>query len=175
MAAKRRAGKGDGVLPKKRVLFFCACNAIRSQMAEGLLRSFHGDRYEVFSAGLRPSAVAPLAIRVMAEQGIDISQSVSKSVESFVGQQFDSIALVCGDPKGPCPFAPPDGRDFVCKGCSWCCAFHPFFPAGRRVLHARFRNLIDLGDSEDDIELFREMRDEIGRWVEETFGGGSSG
>jgi arsenate reductase (thioredoxin) len=159
--------------PKKKILFLCACNSIRSQMAEGLLRASYGDRYEVSSAGLKPDQVAPLAIRVMAELGIDISAGTSKSLETLVGTKFDCVAFVCGDPKGPCPFAPRDQHEFACKGCSTCCTFHPFFPAGRRTLHAQFPNLIEYGDAEDRIDLFRRVRDDIRAWVELTFGGGA--
>ena len=57
---------------KKRVLFLCAGNSYRSQMAEGFLRHMAGDRFEVFSAGIKPTQVNPLAIKVMAEVGVDI-------------------------------------------------------------------------------------------------------
>jgi arsenate reductase (thioredoxin) len=139
-------------------------------MAEGLLRALYGDRYEVWSAGLKPGQIAPLAIRVMAELGIDISGNSSKSLESLVGNKFDCVAFVCGDPRGSCPFAPRNQQEFVCKGCSTCCAFHPFFPVGRRTLHAQFPNLVELGDAEDHIDLFRQVRDDISAWVEDVFG-----
>jgi arsenate reductase (thioredoxin) len=158
--------------PREKILFFCACNSIRSQMAEGLLRALYGDRYEVWSAGLKPGPIAPLAIRVMAEIGIDISRNSSKSLETLVGTKFDCVAFVCGDPRGPCPFAPLNQQEFACKGCSTCCAFHPFLPAARRTLHAQFPNLIELSDSEDHIGLFRQVRNDIRAWVEQTFGGG---
>jgi arsenate reductase len=139
-------------------------------MAEGLLRASYGDRYEVASAGLRPAAaVDPRAVRVMAELGIDMSGSATKGIESLVGIKFDYIAFVCGDPKGPCPFAPQD-EEFECKGCLTCCAFYPLFPLGRRTLHAQFQNPINLGDSEDHIDVFRQLRDDIAAWVREAFG-----
>ncbi len=58
---------------KEKVLFICTHNAARSQMAEGLLRTLKGDRYEAYSGGLEPSSVNPYAIKVMVEIGIDIS------------------------------------------------------------------------------------------------------
>jgi arsenate reductase (thioredoxin) len=161
----------EGVVAvKKSVLFFCTRNSIRSQMAEGFLRAFHGDRYDVYSAGLNPTGVSVMAVRVMAELGIDLSGCVAKGMEVFVGKRFDCVATVCGDPKGPCPMAPRGEEGFLCKGCSNCCAFHPLFPAGERILHCRFRNLAGVDDREEDIDLFRQVRDAIGQWVEETFG-----
>ena len=68
---------------RKKVLIICTGNAARSQMAEGLLRHDAGDRFEVFSAGIYPSYVRPLAIEAMSEVGIDISTHHSKSVEEF--------------------------------------------------------------------------------------------
>jgi arsenate reductase (thioredoxin) len=66
-------------MSKLRVLFICTANSARSQMAEGLLRHLAGDRFEVFSAGTRPSQVNPNAVRAMEEIGIDISSHDSKS------------------------------------------------------------------------------------------------
>ncbi|HEY4361081.1 MAG TPA: arsenate reductase ArsC [Bryobacteraceae bacterium] len=74
---------------KKRVLILCIGNSARSQMAEGLLRHDAGDRFEVHSAGTKPSQVRAEAIAVMAELGIDISAHRSKSVDKFAGQDFD--------------------------------------------------------------------------------------
>ncbi len=76
---------------KKKVLFLCTENSCRSQMAEGILRHLWGDRFVVESAGTRPSAVNPVAIKVMAEIGIDISGHRSKSVEEFQGMNFDFV------------------------------------------------------------------------------------
>ena len=67
--------KGPG---KEKVLFLCFHNSARSQMAEGLLRSLHGDKYEVHSAGVEASQVDPRAVKVMNEIGIDISGQHSK-------------------------------------------------------------------------------------------------
>jgi len=71
------------------VLFLCTHNSARSQMAEGLLRRVYGEKYEVFSAGSTPTQVNPIAIRVMAEIGIDISPQRSKSIEEYRGKDFD--------------------------------------------------------------------------------------
>jgi len=76
---------------KKRVLFVCTHNSARSQMAEGLLRSLYDDKYEVFSAGTKPSKVNPNAIEVMEEIGIDISSHYSKNVKDFINEDFDYV------------------------------------------------------------------------------------
>jgi arsenate reductase len=90
----------------KRVLFLCTGNSARSQMAEGLLRSFGGDRYEVLSAGTRPSLVRPEAIAVMSELGIDLSGHRSKHVREFDGQHFDYVITVCEQANESCPIFP---------------------------------------------------------------------
>jgi arsenate reductase len=89
----------------KRVLFLCAHNSSRSQMAEGFLRAFAGDRFEVASAGTRATDVHPHAITVMREVGIDISTHASKSVED-VGEEWDVVVTVCD---ASCPVPPRSG------------------------------------------------------------------
>ncbi len=91
--------------PVKRVLFLCAHNSARSQMAEGFLRAFAGKRFDVWSAGTRATRVHPLAIAVMRELGIDISQHVSKSVDA-VGERWDVVVTVCD---ASCPVPPRSG------------------------------------------------------------------
>ena len=90
----------------ERVLFLCTGNSARSQMAEGLLRHLAGDRFEVFSAGTKPSQVRPEAIAVIREVGIDISGHRSKSVDEFAGQEFNYVITVCDNAKETCPFSP---------------------------------------------------------------------
>jgi arsenate reductase len=75
-------------------------------MAEGFLRDMAGDRFEVFSAGIKPTQVNPLAIKVMAEAGIDISKHRSKSAIEFIGQKFDYVITVCDNAKQTCPVFP---------------------------------------------------------------------
>ena len=75
-------------------------------MAEGLLRSFGGDGFEVFSAGTKPSIVRPEAIAVMSELGIDLSGQRSKHVREFEGQAFDYVITVCDDANESCPVFP---------------------------------------------------------------------
>lgn len=91
------------------LLFVCIGNACRSQMAEGLARHLGGESVRAHSAGSRPAGfVAPLAIEVLRERGIDISQQHSKSVAEFQGQSFDYVVTMgCGD---ACPWLPAKVR-----------------------------------------------------------------
>jgi len=89
-----------------RVLFLCTHNSARSQMAEAILRHLGGGRVNVFSAGSEPSEVHPLAMRVMAEIGIDIRQQWSKHLDEFRGQTFDYVVTVCDQVRESCPVFP---------------------------------------------------------------------
>lgn len=125
---------------KKRVLILCTGNSARSQMAEGLLRDLAGDRLEVFSAGTHPRPVRPEAIAALAELGIDISGHRSKSVDEFVGQEFDYVITVC------------DAANEAC----------PAFPGRTRRIHCSFEDpsAVD-GPYETRLAAFRRIRDQI--------------
>jgi len=134
---------------KKKVLFICTHNPARSQMAEGILRTLYGDRYEAYSAGTQLTKVNLYAIKVMSEIGIDISNHRSKSVEEFREKEFDYIVTVCDNAKEVCPF----------------------FPGGKTYLHKGFKDPSEFKGNENEIVAeFRRVRDEIKRWIEETFG-----
>jgi len=134
---------------KKKVLFICTHNSARSQMAEGILQTLYGDRYEAYSAGTQPTKVNPYAIKVMSEIGIDISNHRSKSAEEFRGKEFDYVVTVCDNAKEACPF----------------------FPGGKTYLHKGFKDPSEFKGNENEIVAeFRRVRDEIKRWIEETFG-----
>ena len=134
---------------KKKVLFICTHNPARSQMAEGILRTLYGDRYEAYSAGTQPTKVNPYAIKVMSEIGIDISNHRSKSAEEFRGKEFDYVVTVCDNAKEACPF----------------------FPGGKTYLHKGFKDPSEFKGNENEIVAeFQRVRDEIKRWIEETFG-----
>jgi arsenate reductase len=125
---------------KQRVLIVCTGNAARSQMAEGLLRHDAGDRFEVFSAGIYPSYVRPLAIAAMREVNIDISGQRSKSVEEFVDQDVDYVITVC------------DHANEVC----------PTFPARTKRIHWSIPDPVSVwGDDEAQLDEFRVARDDI--------------
>jgi len=91
---------------RQRVIFVCTHNSARSQMAEGMLRAWDGDRFEAFSAGTEQTRVRPEAIAVMAEIGIDISGHASKTLEPFMGKEFSWLITVCDQAKESCPTIP---------------------------------------------------------------------
>ena len=91
---------------KQKILFVCKGNSCRSQMAEGLLRHYGKDKFEIFSAGLEPSYVHPLTIKAMTESGIDITNQYSKTVNEFLGQNFSYVITVCDGAKELCPVFP---------------------------------------------------------------------
>jgi arsenate reductase len=135
---------------KKNVLFLCYSNSCRSQIAEGFLKAFLKDEYESFSAGIQPTSVNPYAIEVMKEIGIDISDQYSKSVDEFQDKKFDYVVTVCDTAKEKCPF------------------YH-----GKQMIHKNFEDPSEIdGNIEDVIYEFRKLRDEIKRFIKETFGVG---
>ena len=95
---------------RQRVLFVCTHNSARSQMAEGMLRAWAGDRFEALSAGTEATAVRPEAISAMAEIGIDISGQRSKTLEPFLGQSFSWLVTVCDQAREACPTLPGVAR-----------------------------------------------------------------
>jgi arsenate reductase len=134
---------------KIRVLFICTANAARSQMAEGLLRSKYGDRFDVFSAGTRQSRMSDRAIRVMNEIGIDISQHYSKTLDAISGMQFDLAITLCDNAQKRCP---------VVSG-------------AKKTLHKGFPDPHLTPGSEDEVlNGYREVRDMIAAWIDITFG-----
>ena len=136
-------------MSKQRVLFLCTHNSARSQMAEGLLRSVAGDRYEVHSAGTEATAVKPEAIQAMREIGVDISGQESKRLDRYVGEPFDWVVTVCDDAREACPV----------------------FPGAERQDHWSLEDpSAATGSEEERLEVFRRVRDEIARRVTESFG-----
>ncbi len=97
---------GENMSNNKRVLILCTGNSARSQMAEAYLRHVGSHSFSVESAGTNPSLVRPEAVRVMEEIGIPMTGHRSKSVDEFVGQQFDFIITVCDNAKESCPVFP---------------------------------------------------------------------
>ena len=129
---------------KQRVLILCTGNSARSQMAEGLWRHEAGDRFEVFSAGTKPTQVRPEAVAVMREIGIDISGHRSKSVDEFTGQPFDYVITVCGNADAACPA----------------------FPGAAKRLHWPFEDPAAVEGSEEQRQhAFREVRDQLHRRI----------
>jgi arsenate reductase len=130
---------------KKRVLILCTGNSARSQMAEGLLREFGGEKFTVESAGVAPSSVRREAIGAMSEIGIDISTHRSKSIDEFRGCHFDYIITVCDNAKETCPI----------------------FPGKATHIHRSFTDPPPetVGDYQSRLKVFREVRDELRDWL----------
>jgi arsenate reductase len=131
---------------KKRVLILCTGNSARSQMAEGLLRHDAGGRFEVESAGTKPSSVRPEAIAAMRELAIDISGHRSKPVEEFAGQHFDYVITVCDHARESCPV---------------------FFGPAERVHHSFDDPAALNGSDAERMALFRRVRDELRTYLAE--------
>lgn len=138
-------------MKKRKVLFICSHNSARSQIAEGLINSLYGDQFEAYSAGTHPSSVNPFAIKVMNEIGIDISKHYSKNLDVFLGMKFDYIITVCDNAKETCPV----------------------FPNGKKYIHKAFQDPSDFkGTKEEMLSGFRQIRDIIKIWIDDTFGKG---
>ena len=90
----------------QRVIFVCTHNSARSQMAEGMLRAWGGDRFTAVSAGTEATHVRAEAIAVMDEIGIDISGQESKTLEPFLGEAFSWLITVCDQAREACPTIP---------------------------------------------------------------------
>jgi arsenate reductase len=130
----------------KKVLFLCTGNSVRSQMAEGLLDALGSEEWKAQSAGVISSYVHPLAIQVMEEIGIDISNKTSKSMDQFSKQRFDYVITLCDDAAKFC-----SNFGFRGKKLHW-----PFEdPAGAT------------GTTEERLAVFRRIRDGIKRKIEE--------
>lgn len=129
--------------PAPLVLILCTGNSCRSQMAEKLLQRAAGDALRVESAGSQPSGyVHPLAIKAVEEIGLDLSDGRSKSLDEFLDQDVETVITVCGNADQACPVFPGQARRY-----HW-----PFADPA----HAE-------GSAEEQMEVFRRVRDEIDR------------
>lgn len=135
-------------MKKTSVLFVCTHNSARSQMAEGLLRERHGDRYAAYSAGTERTRVRPLAAEVMEEIGVDLSGHTSKTIGDLEGQTFDVVVTVCDDAREACPY----------------------LPAERKNMHRSFEDPSAAeGTEEERRAVFRRVRDHLAAWIDDTF------
>lgn len=121
----------------KKILVLCTGNSCRSQIAEGYLRYFAGDKAEVYSAGVETHGVNPRAIATMAEDGIDISGHTSNNITEYQGIPFDYVITVCDNAKERCPFFPTTAQKF-----------HENFPDPAKAT----------GSEEDIMQQFRTVR-----------------
>ncbi len=129
----------------KDILVLCTGNSCRSQMAEGYLRHFAKHRATIYSAGIETHGVNPLAIKVMAEDGIDISNHTSNNVNEYIDIDFDLILTVCNNAEENCPYFP-----------SKALKFHYNFPDPAKKT----------GTEEEILNEFREVRDQIKAYTE---------
>ncbi|HWQ19015.1 MAG TPA: arsenate reductase ArsC [Methanotrichaceae archaeon] len=143
---------------RRKVLFLCFHNSARSQMAEGLLRAMCGDKYEVFSAGIEATHVDPRAVKAMSEVGIDISCQRSKGMDELRGILFDLAVTVCDKAKEACPIC---GVSIHAQAAT---------PAARKTVHRTFKDPASArGSEEDQLNAFRQVRDEIKEWIYQAF------
>jgi arsenate reductase len=143
------AAAGVPIAKRASVLFVCVRNAGRSQMAEALLRAYHGDRYEAFSAGTQPSEINPLVVKVLKEKEIDISTARSKTLAEFKDRQFDFVVTLCDDGE---------------HGCA-------AFPGGKTNLHQIFPDPTKIqGNEEAVLTALRELLHQLRAWIDATFG-----
>ena len=130
-----------------RILFLCTGNSCRSQMAEGLCQHLKGEQIEAASAGIERHGLNPLAVQVMEEIGIDISQHQSKTLADLGNQAFDFVITLCGHAHETCPF----------------------FPAKTQRIHQGFddppRLAAHTACDEDAIPYYRQVRDEIKAYI----------
>ena len=96
----------------KKILVLCTGNSCRSQLAEGYLKHFAGDKAIVYSAGVETHGVNPRAIATMKEDGIDISMHTSNNISEYVGVDFDYVITVCDNAKERCPYFPSNAQKF---------------------------------------------------------------
>lgn len=96
----------------KNILVLCTGNSCRSQIADGYLKLFAGNKANVYSAGVETHGVNPRAIKIMAEDGIDISNNTSNNVDEYVSIPFDYVITVCDNAKERCPYFPTNAEKF---------------------------------------------------------------
>jgi arsenate reductase (thioredoxin) len=136
----------------KEILFICTHNSARSQIAEAITNALHGDKYRAYSAGTEPTSINPHVIKALSEIGIDASKQKSKSINKFQGKTFEYVVTVCDHAKETCPFFP-----------------------GKTVLHKSFADPSKFQGTEKQIlQQIRQVRNEIRKWIEETFSQESS-
>lgn len=130
----------------KKILVLCTGNSCRSQMAEGYLTRFAGNRATIFSAGIEKHGVNPLAVRTMKEDGIDISNQTSNSVDEYLNLEFDFVITVCDNANEQCPI----------------------FPGNTKKFHCDFQDPAKAtGTDEEVLARFRSVRDEIKKYCKE--------
>jgi arsenate reductase len=127
-------------MDKRKILVLCTGNSCRSQIAEGYLRHFAGDKAAIYSAGVETHGVNPKAIATMKEDGIDISKQTSNNIDEYFNIDFDFVITVCDNAKERCPF----------------------FPTQAKMFHQNFPDPAKANGTEDQIMgQFRQVRQQI--------------
>ena len=143
-----------------RILVLCTGNSCRSQMAEGFFSTYGGDNIEVFSAGLEPGGVNPLAIKVMAEIDIDISGHTSNNLNEYLNIEFDYVLTACDNAAEKCPiFRGPSRKspEKKAKRVHW-----PILDPASVLKSSSSEKAV----TEDEVlQVFRKIRDEIGQKI----------
>ena len=135
---------------KKKILVLCTGNSCRSQIAEGYLRLFAGDRAQVYSAGIETHGVNPRAIETMKEDGIDISKNTSNNIDEYRNIDFDFVITVCDNARERCPF----------------------FPTNAKKFHRNFSDPAKATGTEEEIKVrFREVRQQIKNYCKKFVAG----
>ena len=135
---------------KKKILVLCTGNSCRSQIVEGYLRLFAGDRAEVYSAGIETHGVNPRAIETMKEDGIDISKNTSNNIDEYRDIDFDFVITVCDNARERCPF----------------------FPTNAKKFHRNFSDPAKATGTEEEIKVrFREVRQQIKNYCKKFVAG----
>lgn len=124
----------------KRILVLCTGNSCRSQIAEGYLQHFAGNKAQVYSAGVETHGVNPKAVATMQEDGIDISHQTSNHIDEYRHLDFDFVITVCDNARERCPYFPTNAK-----------MFHHNFPDPAKAT----------GTDEEVAEKFREVREQI--------------
>ena len=131
-----------------RILFLCTGNSCRSQMADGWARHLKAEAIESYSAGIETHGLNPIAVRVMAEAGVDLSQHGSKQVDELKDIEFDYVITVCGHASEHCPA----------------------FPGKAKIIHMGFDDPPKLAaeakTEEEALNHYRRVRDEIRMFVQ---------
>ena len=139
-------------LMKTKILFLCTGNSCRSQIAEGWARHLKGDAIDAWSAGIEKHGLNPLAVKAMAEAGVDISGYSSKLIEELPELDFDYVITVCDNAHESCPL----------------------FPGKVRIIHKGFddppRLAADAGGEKEAFGHYRRVRDEIKDFVKQLPG-----
>ncbi len=128
----------------KKILVICTGNSCRSQIAEGYLRHYAGNKAAVYSAGIETHGVNPRAIATMREDGIDISTHTSNHINEYVNLDFDFVITVCDHAKEHCPYFPSQAKKF-----------HQHFPDPAKTS----------GTEEEIVAQFRNVREVIKRYA----------